>query len=278
LVVVVAFDSILSHSHIIISLISYPPPPFLVVSLEFCHQLQRLVEQAPPLGAISDDHHPSSPPSAAAAASAQITQLQSTPRFQSILVTHFHHLEEPSTSPSSSAAAATTTNHEEEEDNFPEGSMRHYYDDDQQEQEQQEEQDHAAADDEADEESFDPPWPSAHESFCALPDIQDHVVLEIAAGRDSQGRRPTAGGGGGANNANNHHHHGGGAMECTKGHIKVVVPGSLRTRGEYCVVDVAFGKAATTTTGGGGGGAGGGGGEYKWRVSRTRFRTLSEHV
>jgi hypothetical protein len=257
-------------------------------SLEFCNQLQRLVETAPPLHAISDD-----PPggnssgsgsgsgSAASASAAQITQLQSTAQFQSILVTHFHHLDEQQSQSQSQEQQQQdqdqddytpededeyhNPNHDNTTASFPEGAMRQ---DDEEEEDgyySSNGEDDGDGDGDGDEDSsFDPPWPKeAHEAFCALPHVQDHVLLEIAAGRDSRGQAPRRR-----------------QTLVQKGQVQVVVPGSLRAKGQYCVVDVAFGTASSTAmnSGDASGGGGGGGDDYKWRVRRTRFRTLSEYV
>lgn len=102
------------------------------------------------------------------------------------------------------------------------------------------------------EESFDPPWPIDHEAFCALPQVQEHVLLEIAAGCNSQGRsvRP---------------------MELPKGMLRVILPGSLRERGEFCLVDVAFMKMTGAI-------AGAKHGDYRWTVRQTQFQTIQNYI
>lgn len=105
---------------------------------------------------------------------------------------------------------------------------------------------------EDEEESFDPPWPIEHEAFCAESFVQEHVLLEIAAGKNSKGQtvRP---------------------MVLPKGpSMKVIMPGSLREKGEFCLVDVAFTKSPF--------GAASGKNDYRWRVRRTRFQTLNDYV
>jgi len=218
---------------------------------------------APPVAAISD-----SPPS-----HSQITNLLHTERFQSILVTEFHHLdpsdyeddyedddEDPTTTVPFGGGARG--GHPQSDDpvtlHGKEGSMNQslygddpygYYDGEEDEE----------GDDEV--ESFDPPWPPAHEPFCALPHIQEHVLLEIAAGRNSRGKavRP---------------------MELPKGPtMRVVLPGSLRERGEFCLVDVAFMKNTTPSGGASSATASASKQEdYRWRVRRTRFQTISDYV
>lgn len=325
------------------------PPLYTFFRKEFCDHLQDLVELAPPLDAISD-----SPPS-----HAQITNLLKTKRFQSILVTQFHHLErELGCDPSAGMSSFSTTTHDvlqqppppvmshnQQSTNYtamdaygldfpvyssypsasgaPGTGIPHYSQDkDGKFRSDMDNGKHpgtsntmhhatfqdplynptattsfdgsstttamsmpplppqaAAYDDvdEEEEESFDPPWPTEHEAFCALPVVQEHVLLEIAAGRNSKGQavRP---------------------MELPKGPtMRVVLPGSLRERGEYCVVDVAFMKSPYGAGGGGGGGGSGGTGnagsgsgssggvngkedDYRWRVKRTRFHTVSDFV
>lgn len=203
--------------------------------------MQNLVQLAPPIAAISE-----TPPS-----HAQITELLQTERFQSILVTQFHHLEPDDYDDPTNTMS--TTQHSDDAffgngNNDPYG----YYDDDLEEED----------DDEEEDESFDPPWPPAHEPFCALPHIQEHVLLEIAAGRNSQGKavRP---------------------MELPKGPtMRVVLPGSLRERGEFCLVDVAFMKATTPSGASAAASASSNNkqDDYRWRVRRTRFQTISDYV
>jgi hypothetical protein len=132
--------------------------------------------------------------------------------------------------------------------------------------------DSGSKDSHSDEECFDPPWPIEHEAFCAQPFIQDQVVLEIAAGFNSKGvvAQP---------------------MELRKGRMKVILPGSLRDRGEFCLVDVAFMEdpiskippssrsspeiptahpkpPVTPKTWG----------DYRWMVRQTRFHCLNDFV
>lgn len=90
-------------------------------------------------------------------------------------------------------------------------------------------------------ESFDPPWPLEHEAFCALPIVQEHVLLEIAAGRNSKGESVSK-------------------MQVPKGpNMNVILPGSLRERGDYCLVDIAFMQVDNG---------------YQWRVQHTQFLNL----
>lgn len=231
----------------------------------FCRTLQDLVEAAPPISAVSDTppHQRTHP---------QIDErLLRTRLFQSILVTHYEHLPpSPPPPPLQDNAVGVGGGN-----------------------------DHAQEDDDQDE-SFDPPWPPEHEAFCALPVIQEHVLLEIAAGRDSQGRIPGGGGGSGSGGS------GGGrqgqqrsqSMELKKGqNMRVILPGSLRERGEFCVVELAFTNndntdgattSTATSTSAAMSGATTGGlsprrrllpptGDYRWRVRRTRFHCLNDY-
>jgi hypothetical protein len=123
--------------------------------------------------------------------------------FQSILVTQFHH---PPSPPGTGRGGGGDGRPDENDDDD---------------------------DDDAKDESFDPPWPKEHEAFCAHPTVQEHVVLEIAAGFDTNGRTVSP------------------PMDVPKGRVRVVLPGSLRERGEFCLIDVAFmrdGSAAITPT------------------------------
>ncbi len=189
------------------------------ISSEFCRQLNDLVNLAPPIQAISDSTSHDSP----------ITDLIQTERFQSILVTHFHHLE-------TDVSISESENKDSHRDD--DGSI-HFGDNDDVEEEDEQE-------------SFDPPWPSDHEGFCALPQVQEHVLLEIAAGCNSKGRTIKP-------------------MELPKGRLRVVLPGSLRERGEFCVVDVSFmkmtGAAAVSSKHE----------DYRWIVRRTRFHTINDY-
>jgi hypothetical protein len=124
--------------------------------------------------------------------------------------------------------------------------------------------DHGTGDSDSDDECFDPPWPSEHEAFCAQPLIQDQVVLEIAAGFNSKGATAQP-------------------MELPKGKMKVVLPGSLRERGEFCLVDVAFMKdpssaALKTPRSSRSVSPPKSSGDYRWMVRQTRFHCLNDFV
>jgi hypothetical protein len=192
----------------------------------------------------------------------QIDALLQTKLFQSILVTQFHHWEPPE------------EGGEEEEDNDDDSDVNDYGQEPQRHHPQQDQQqsndpefcvgqDFQDEDDE--EESFDPPWPLEHEAFCAEPLVQEHVVLEIAAGLNSKGYTAQA-------------------MEVSKGNIKVVLPGSLRERGEFCLVDVAFMKDTSTATSNGTNAAKKApsgtttADNYRWMVRQTRFHCLSDFI
>jgi hypothetical protein len=195
--------------------------------------LETLVQLAPPISAVSDtpSHH-------------KINTLLQTSLFQSILVTHFHHLEteddhddhnnndhdDPLPVPTTTTTATTNN------DKTSTG-------------EEQDEEDE-------DEESFDPPWPSEHEAFCALPLVQEHVVLEIASGLNSSGTTVKP-------------------MEVPKGKVRVILPGSLRERGEFCLVDVAFMKDNDPYNNNNNHHRPD---DYRWRVRKTRFQTLNEFL
>jgi hypothetical protein len=189
-------------------------------------------------------------------------QLLQTQLFQSILVTQFHH-------------------HRQGDNTHGNDNDGDYNDND--------------AYSSNDSESFDPPWPIEHEAFCALPTVQEHVVLEIAAGLNTKGQTVSP-------------------MELPKGKMRVILPGSLRERGEFCLVDVAFMKdnsggatssttttaTATTTANGLNAAASAGSsstspppklkssphqqapasslGNYRWMVRQTRFHCLNDFV
>jgi hypothetical protein len=201
---------------------------------EFCQQLQKLVESAPPVSAICE-----TPP--LARTHPLIDNLLHTPLFQSILVSQFHHWQLPD------GATENPRNHYSHIHSLPlEDSESN----------------------DADEECFDPPWPSEHEAFCALPLIQEHVVLEIAAGLNSKGltARP---------------------MEIPKGKMKVILPGSLKERGEFCLVDVAFMEDTSTTVPTARPAQGGLAKslpknslpcKYRWMVRQTHFHCLNDFV
>jgi hypothetical protein len=153
----------------------------------------KLVESAPPVSAMCEI-------TPSKRTNPLVDNLLRMPLFQSILVTQFHHWQPPTDSLPTSSLLQTRRTIEGEPD-----------------------------DSDADEECFDPPWPSEHEAFCAQPLIQDQVVLEIAAGFNSKGVAAQP-------------------MELPKGKMRVVLPGSLRERGEFCLVDVAFMKDPSSTT------------------------------
>jgi hypothetical protein len=158
--------------------------------LNFCNQMMKLVESAPPVSAMCHMPQPER-------THPLVDKLLRLPLFQSILVTQFHHWQPPKDiRPTTSMSQPWTL---------------------------------APNDSDSDEECFDPPWPSEHEAFCAHPLIQDQVVLEIAAGFNSKGVAAYP-------------------MELPKGKMKVVLPGSLRERGEFCLVDVAFMKDPSSIT------------------------------
>jgi hypothetical protein len=198
-------------------------------STEFCSTLENLVKLAPPSSAVTDTPN-----------SSRIHNLLKTTLFQTILVTHFHHLEkdddqdETDPDPDRSTFAPAVPDHFDQcsEDDNRGGNG----------------EDESSDDDE--EESFDPPWPTEHEAFCALPLVQEHVLLEIATGLNSSGNivKP---------------------MELPKGKVKVVLPGSLRERGEFCLVDVAFMKDPYQHNAAP---------DYRWRVRKTRFQTLNDYL
>eukprot|EP00934_Nitzschia_sp_Nitz4_P002975 Nitzschia sp. Nitz4//scaffold317_size20466//16181//18064//NITZ4_008667-RA/size20466-processed-gene-0.12-mRNA-1//1//CDS//3329547548//2965//frame0 len=186
---------------------------------EFCEHLQELVELAPSLSSVSDT----------LPTHAQITNLLKTKRFQSILVTHFHHLENDAATRSMHHSQSNASQQSHPSLNAMDPGML------------------LMLDEEEEEESFDPPWPTEHEAFCARPMVQEHVLLEIAAGRNSKGEsvRP---------------------MELPKGPaMRVILPGSLRERGEFCLVDVAFESGLRDE-------------DFRWRVRRTQFETLDEFL
>jgi hypothetical protein len=224
------------------------------IRAEFCKTLERLVQLAPPTSAVTDTP-----------TNSQITSLLKTTLFQSILVTHFHHLEpdddEDDGDMTYNGDMSTNSNFGGSYNNHnaaggPGGQsgagtrpspMEGGQDG------------HASAgggygggqeeSDEEEEESFDPPWPTEHEAFCALPLVQEHVILEIASGLNSSGSTLKP-------------------MELPKGKVRVVLPGSLRERGEFCLVDVAFMKDPYQPRAN----------DYRWRVRKTRFQTINEFL
>ncbi|CAJ1926420.1 unnamed protein product [Cylindrotheca closterium] len=67
-----------------------------------------------------------------------------------------------------------------------------------------------------------PCLPAQHDDFCDLPEVQEHVCLEIASGRNVHGEAI--------------------APKCvSKGpNLTVLLPGSLKERGDYCLLDLAY--------------------------------------
>lgn len=252
-----------------------------------------MVKLAPPISGVTG-----TPP--ASRTHANITGLLKTPMFQSILVTHFHHLEKEegadddeygglpplnnhpeegeedeiitktrsfknnsiATSPYECKDSTTTTT--ANCNNLPpttktistkrKGGGK--VDRDARSEQQQGRNTEEHGDGEV--EPFDPPWPTEHEAFCALPLVQEHVLLEIAAGRNAVGSTVKP-------------------MEVPKGRVRVVLPGSLRERGEFCLVDVAFMKDPYSPYSSPGSSSHNNQ-DYRWRVRRTRFQTLTDYV
>jgi hypothetical protein len=66
--------------------------------------------------------------------------------------------------------------------------------------------------------SLPKPWPPEHSSFLNSSSVQEHLALEIASG-GGVSQRP---------------------KEVQKGNVRVVIPGSLRERGEFCLVDMSL--------------------------------------
>lgn len=62
------------------------------------------------------------------------------------------------------------------------------------------------------------PWPPEHSKFLDSPMIQEHLALEIASGGGTS-QRP---------------------KDIQKGNVRIVIPGSLRERGEFCLVDMSL--------------------------------------
>lgn len=87
--------------------------------------------------------------------------------------------------------------------------------------------------------------PPEHDKFISLPLVQEHVALEICAGPNSQGQTPAPEIKEGSDNSN----------------MKLLFPGSLKERGEYCLVDIAFTQNDTSY-------------ECEWTVQNTQFLTL----
>ena len=105
------------------------------------------------------------------------------------------------------------------------------------------------------------PLPPEHEAFCSLPHIQEHLLLAIASGPNSAGSSPDR------------------PKEVSSGQVRFILPGSLRERGEFCLVDLAYMKdpllqqqqhhhhhhhKAKD--------------DYRWRVRKTRFQTINEYL
>lgn len=88
-----------------------------------------------------------------------------------------------------------------------------------------------------------PCLPLQHEDFFELPEVQQHVCLEIASGKNVNGESIAP-------------------KIVSKGqNLQVLLPGSLRDRGDYCLVDLAY--VADTNHG------------CQWTVKQTQFRSLS---
>jgi len=64
----------------------------------------------------------------------------------------------------------------------------------------------------------DRPWPPEHSNFIESSLVQEHLALEIASG-GGVSQRP---------------------KEMQKGNVRIVIPGSLRERGEFCLVDMSL--------------------------------------
>ncbi|CAB9498371.1 expressed unknown protein [Seminavis robusta] len=62
------------------------------------------------------------------------------------------------------------------------------------------------------------PWPPDHSNFVGSSLVQEHLALEIASG-GGVSQRP---------------------KEVQKGNVRIVIPGSLRERGEFCLVDMSL--------------------------------------
>jgi hypothetical protein len=62
------------------------------------------------------------------------------------------------------------------------------------------------------------PWPPEHSGFLNSSSVQEHLALEIASG-GGVSQRP---------------------KEVQKGNVRIVIPGSLRERGEFCLVDMSL--------------------------------------
>lgn len=62
------------------------------------------------------------------------------------------------------------------------------------------------------------PWPPEHSKFVDSPLAQEHLALEIASGGGTS-QRP---------------------KDIQKGNVRIVIPGSLRERGEFCLVDMSL--------------------------------------
>jgi hypothetical protein len=87
-----------------------------------------------------------------------------------------------------------------------------------------------------------PSLPLEHDTFCTSPVVQEHVTLEIAAGRNSRGETIPP-------------------RIVTKGpNMKVLLPGSLKGRGDYCLVDIGFVQNNNY--------------ECEWTVQKTQFLNL----
>ena len=200
---------------------------------KFCSSLTKLVESAPPTSAVTQI--PTSRQS--------ITALLQTSLFQSIVVTQFHHLEDDDNDDDDDGG---------DDDYYPNDNKVDYYRDETDSQhsiERVQEGETNGCIKEEDEEFFDPPWPLEHETFCALPVVQEHVLLEIAAGRNSTGATVKP-------------------KQVPKGNMKIVFPGSLRERGEFCLIDVAFMQDPYNHHSK----------DYRWRVRRTRFQTIQDFL
>ena len=193
---------------------------------EYCQLLEKLVRLAPPISSVTEVQQ------STYTQTLSINGLQGTTLFQSILVTQYHH----------------------------DHHGHHHHDDDPTISQNKEEEGKEEKDDDNNNDNL--PWPvMEYDSYCKLPIVQEHVLLEIASGLNRKGEMipkrqlllpkkkeekekekedP--------NNNNN------------KNNMNVILPGSLRENGDYCLVDVAFVQVDP--------------GVYQWKVQETQFYNL----
>ena len=99
------------------------------------------------------------------------------------------------------------------------------------------------------------PWPSEHSNFVESRIAQEQLALEIASGGGAS-QRP---------------------KEMQKGNVRIIIPGSLRERGEFCLVDMSLMEQAVKKNMGTAATAAASTkkkSSFAWRVRRVEFHTM----